>query len=113
LMDTIDSTLMAKVYGWAFVHPLRKIWYNLTITATSVAIALLVGGIEAFGLLANTFGLRNGIWTVVSNLNNSMVNFGFVTVGIFLSAWLLSAILYKASRMDNPPANADAASVDS
>ena len=112
LMDTTDSTVMAKVYGWAFVHPLRKIWYNLTITATSVAIALFIGSIEAFGLLANTFGLRKGIWTVVSSLNNSIVNFGFVTVGIFLSAWLLSALLYRTSGMDDAPATVNDPSVD-
>lgn len=60
LVDTADSILMVGAYGWAFVRPLRKPWCSLTITAASVVMALLIGGIEAPGLLVDQFGLRGG-----------------------------------------------------
>ena len=57
LVDTADSALMVGAYGWAFVNPIRKLWYNLTITAVSVVIALFIGGIEAMALISEKFGL--------------------------------------------------------
>jgi nickel/cobalt transporter (NiCoT) family protein len=95
LVDTTDSVLMVGAYGWAFVQPLRKLWYNLTITAVSVVVALLIGGIEALGLLVDQFGLEGGVWSVVSGLNDDLTNFGFVVIGIFVVAWGLSAIVYR------------------
>jgi high-affinity nickel-transport protein len=95
LVDTADSMLMVGAYGWALVQPLRKLWYNLTITAASVAVALLIGGIEAAGLLADRFGLVGGIWSVVSSLNADLADFGFVVVGIFVCAWGASAAVYR------------------
>jgi high-affinity nickel-transport protein len=95
LVDTIDSILMVGAYGWAFVQPLRKLWYNLTITAASVVVALLIGGIEALGLLADQFGFRGGVWAVVSGLNDGLANFGFAVIGIFVAAWGVSAIVYR------------------
>lgn len=95
LVDTTDSVLMVGAYGWTFVQPLRKLWYNLTITAASVAVALLIGGIEALGLLADKLALRGGFWSAVSGLNEDVGNFGFAVVGIFLLAWGLSALIYR------------------
>jgi high-affinity nickel-transport protein len=95
LVDTTDSVLMVGAYGWAFVQPLRKLWYNLTITAVSVLVALLIGGIEALGLLAGQFGLAGGVWSIVSALNDDLTNFGFAVIGIFVVAWGLSAIVYR------------------
>jgi high-affinity nickel-transport protein len=95
LVDTADSMLMVRAYGWAYVQPLRKIWYNLTITAASVAVALLIGGIEAAGLLADRFGLHGGVWSVVAGLNADLADFGFVVVGIFAAAWGVSAMVYR------------------
>jgi high-affinity nickel-transport protein len=95
LVDTTDSVLMVGAYGWAFVQPLRKLWYNLTITAVSVLVALLIGGIEALGLIADQLGLQGGVWSIVSALNDDLTNFGFAVVGIFLLAWGLSAIVYR------------------
>ena len=60
LVDTVDSVLMVGAYGWAFVRPLRKLWYNLTITAASVLVAVLIGGIEALGLVVDRFGWEGG-----------------------------------------------------
>ena len=62
LVDTTDSVLMVGAYGWAFLNPIRKIWYNLTITAISVVVALLIGGIEALGLIAGKLGLEGAFW---------------------------------------------------
>jgi high-affinity nickel-transport protein len=95
LVDTTDSILMVGAYGWAFVRPLRKLWYNLTITAASVVVALLIGGVEALGLVADQFGLEGGVWSVVSGLNADLADFGFAVVGIFVAAWAVSAAIYR------------------
>jgi len=100
LVDTADSTLMVGAYGWAFVHPIRKLWYNLTITAASVAVAVLIGGIEALGLIADKLGLEGGAWDIVARLNDSLASFGFVVVGIFILAWLVSMAIYKFNNYD-------------
>ena len=95
LVDSADSVLMVGAYGWAFVHPIRKLWYNLTITAASVAVALLIGGVEALGLIADRFGLEGGFWSVIAGLNGDLGEFGFVVIGIFVVAWGLSALIYR------------------
>jgi high-affinity nickel-transport protein len=108
LVDTTDSVLMVGAYGWAFVQPLRKLWYNLTITAASVLVALLIGGIEALGLLVDQLGLQGGGWSVVSALNDDLTNVGFAVIGIFILAWGFSAILYRwkgYDRLTLVPAN--------
>ncbi|MBN9562133.1 MAG: HoxN/HupN/NixA family nickel/cobalt transporter [Alphaproteobacteria bacterium] len=95
LVDTADSVLMVGAYGWAAVNPIRKLWYNLTITAASVVVALLIGGIEALGLIAEKLGLAGGIWDVVSGLNDDLADFGFVVIGIFALCWAASALIYR------------------
>ncbi|MEZ2219534.1 HoxN/HupN/NixA family nickel/cobalt transporter [Rhizobium sp. RCC_161_2] len=100
LMDTIDSTLMTGAYGWAFVKPVRKLWYNLTITAASVVVAIFIGGIEAIGLISDKLGLEGGVWSFIGDLNDNLANFGFAIVGIFLLSWLVSTVLYKAGGYD-------------
>ncbi|MGO4569629.1 HoxN/HupN/NixA family nickel/cobalt transporter [Rhizobium sp. 2YAF20] len=67
LMDTTDSVLMTGAYGWAFVNPIRKLWYNLTITAASVAVAVFIGGLEALGLIADKLGHRLAVEWIGSN----------------------------------------------
>ncbi|NTF42040.1 HoxN/HupN/NixA family nickel/cobalt transporter [Rhizobium rhizogenes] len=101
LMDTLDSTLMTGAYGWAFVKPIRKLWYNLTITAASVVVAIFIGGIEALGLISDKLGLEGGFWRFIGELNDNLANFGFAVVGIFLLSWLISTVLYKARGYDN------------
>ena len=100
LMDTTDSVLMTRAYGWAFVNPIRKLWYNLTITAASVIVALFIGGIEALGLIADELGLEGGFWSAIERLNDSLTNFGFVVVGIFIASWLVSSLVYRAKGYD-------------
>jgi high-affinity nickel-transport protein len=95
LVDTADSTLMVGAYGWAALDPLRKLWYNLTITAASVLVAVLIGGLELLGLIGDQLGLAGGVWAVVADLNDDMANFGFVVVALFALSWLVSAAIYR------------------
>ncbi|MET3911216.1 high-affinity nickel-transport protein [Bradyrhizobium sp. S3.3.6] len=95
LVDTADSALMVSAYRWAFVDPMRKLWYNLTITGASVAVALFIGGIEALGLIADRLGLNGGVWALVDALNDSLANVGFAVIALFALAWLVSSVLYR------------------
>ncbi|MGC1413287.1 MAG: HoxN/HupN/NixA family nickel/cobalt transporter [Acetobacteraceae bacterium] len=105
LVDTTDSVLMVGAYGWAFVNPLRKLWYNLTITAISVLIALLIGGVEALGLIGSQLALNGGFWDAVGTLNDSIGNLGFAVVGIFVLCWIVSTIIYRLKRYELEPAS--------
>jgi len=104
LMDTADSALMVGAYGWALKNPLRKLWYNLTITAASVAVALFIGGLGALALLVETFRLEGAPWTLVGQLHDDMGNFGFIVVGIFAASWVLSATIFYLKGYDKQPA---------
>lgn len=95
LVDTADSALMVSAYRWAFVDPMRKLWYNLTITGASVAVALFIGGIEALGLIADRLELSGGLWALVDSLNDSFANVGFAVIALFVIAWLVSGVLYR------------------
>jgi nickel/cobalt transporter (NiCoT) family protein len=105
LMDTADSVLMTRAYGWAFINPMRKLWYNLTITAASVVVAVFIGGIEALGLIAGKLGLVGGIWAVITAMNDNLTNFGFAVVGIFIASWIVSALVYRSRGYDRLPAS--------
>jgi high-affinity nickel-transport protein len=95
LIDTSDSVLMVGAYGWAFVEPLRKLWYNLAITGASVAVALLIGGVEALGLVADKLELGGTFWSAVASLNDDMSSLGFAVIAIFALAWGGSAMLFR------------------
>jgi high-affinity nickel-transport protein len=100
LVDTIDSILMLGAYGWAFARPLRKLYYNITITAVSVLVALIVGAIETLGLLQGELNLSGPFWTPIASLNNHFGAVGFVIIGIFAASWIVSVAVYKAKRYD-------------
>ncbi len=100
LMDTTDSVVMTGAYGWAFVNPMRKLWYNLTITAASVVVAIFIGGVEALGLIGDKLGLVGRFWDGVGALNDNLTNFGFAVVGIFVLSWAVSAAIYRVKRYD-------------
>jgi nickel/cobalt transporter (NiCoT) family protein len=100
LVDTTDGILMVGAYGWAFVKPIRKLYYNMTITFVSVVVALVVGGIEAIGLLKDKMDLNGGIWDAVGNLNDNFGSLGFVIVGVFILSWIASAVLYRVKGFD-------------
>ncbi|HBK07922.1 MAG TPA: HoxN/HupN/NixA family nickel/cobalt transporter [Acetobacteraceae bacterium] len=103
LMDTTDSVVMTRAYGWAFVNPIRKLWYNLTITAASIVVAIFIGGVEALGLIGGKLGLEGRFWDVVGRLNDSLTSFGFVVVCIFVGSWLISGLIYRAKGYDRLP----------
>ncbi len=96
LIDTTDGIMMLGAYDWAFVKPIRKLYYNMTITLVSVVVALLIGGIEAFGLIADKLALKGGLWDLVGMLNDNFNYLGFAIIGVFVAAWALSYALYKA-----------------
>lgn len=100
LIDTTDNILMLGAYGWAFVKPVRKLYYNITITSVSVVVALVVGGIEALGLLAGQFHLQGGFWSIVANLNHNFGLLGYGIVVLFLVSWVFSIAIYKWRRFD-------------
>jgi nickel/cobalt transporter (NiCoT) family protein len=95
LIDTADSLLMVGAYGWAYLKPIRKLYYNLTVTLVSVLIALLVGGVEALGLVADRLELKGGVWNVVAMLSEHFGTLGYAIVALFAVCWLVSALIYK------------------
>jgi len=86
---------MIGAYGWAFVKPIRKLYYNLTITFVSVVVALLVGGVEAIGLLKDQLNLTGGVWDFIGSLNDNFGTLGFVIIGVFIFSWIGSMIVYR------------------
>ena len=95
LIDTTDGILMLGAYNWAFVRPMRKLYYNLTITLVSVIIAVVVGGIEALGLIGDQLGLSGWFWDGIGALNDNFNGIGFVIIGIFIAAWIISMLIYR------------------
>ncbi len=100
LVDTTDSVLMLRAYGWAFVRPIRKLYYNMTITFVSVLVALIVGGIEALGLLAGTLSLDGAFWRMIGALNDNFGSLGYLIIAVFALGWLVSAVVYRLKRYD-------------
>jgi high-affinity nickel-transport protein len=100
LVDTVDGVLMVGAYGWAFVKPIRKLYYNITITLASVIVALLIGGVEALGLIASKLGLDGVFWKFITTLNESFGALGYVIIGVFVSCWLISVVVYRIKRFD-------------
>ena len=100
LIDATDNILMLGAYGWAYVKPLRKLYYNITITSVSVVVALAVGGIEALGLLAGQFHPNGVFWDLVRTLNGNFGMLGYGIVGLFVLSWVVSIAIYKWRRFD-------------
>jgi nickel/cobalt transporter (NiCoT) family protein len=100
LVDTTDGIVMVGAYGWAFAKPVRKLYYNLTITFVSVLVALLIGGIETIGLLKDQLKLTGGLWDLVGSLNDNFGTLGFVIIGIFIFCWIGSVVIYRIKGFD-------------
>ena len=92
LFDTIDGCFMNFAYDWAFAKPIRKIYYNLTITGLSVFIALFIGTIEILGLVAQELNLSGGFWGFMQNFNINRA--GFIIVGVFVATWIVALAIW-------------------
>ncbi len=108
LIDTTDGLMMVGAYGWAFIKPIRKLYYNLTITIVSALVALLVGGIETLGLLQSEFNLNGGFWNGIGAMNNHFGTVGYTIIGTFAVSWLVSLLVYRVSRLDELQVNTQA-----
>jgi nickel/cobalt transporter (NiCoT) family protein len=100
LVDTTDGVMMLGAYEWAFIKPMRKLYYNMTITLVSVFAAVLIGGVEALGLIGDKFDLKGDFWAAISALNDNFNGLGFAIIGVFVVAWALSYAIYRAKRLD-------------
>jgi high-affinity nickel-transport protein len=100
LLDTADSILMLGAYGWAFVKPVRKLYYSMTITVVSVVVAVLVGSIEALGLIGDRFALAGGFWDAVAALNANFGMLGYLIIAIFAASWLVAVAIYRLRGYD-------------
>jgi high-affinity nickel-transport protein len=98
LFDTIDGVFMRRAYGWAFDRPVRKIYYNLTVTGLSVVVALAIGGIVLAGLVAERVGVRSGPVAFVARLDLDLV--GYAIVALFVVAWVVSTLAWKVFRIE-------------
>jgi high-affinity nickel-transport protein len=98
LFDTIDGAFMNFAYGWAFSQPVRKVFYNITITGLSVAVALVVGTIELMSVLAEKLSLTGGIWDFASNLDLNVV--GYVIVGLFVVTWAIAMAVWRFAHIE-------------
>jgi high-affinity nickel-transport protein len=100
LVDTTDGVLMLGAYGWAYRNPLRKLFYNLTITSVSVLVALVVGGIETLGLIGSQLQLHGAFWNAISDLNDNFGALGYGIVALFVVSWGVSLLVYRLKRYD-------------
>jgi high-affinity nickel-transport protein len=98
LLDTIDGSFMNFAYGWAFSKPIRKIYYNITITALSVAVALLIGGIELISILTEKLGITTGILATIGSVDLNGV--GYWIVGLFVATWALALAVWRFGRIE-------------
>ena len=103
LIDTTDGVLMLGAYNWTFVNPIRKLYYNLTITFVSVLVAFLVGGIEALGLMRSKLSLSGWFWNGIGALNENFNNLGFIIISVFIAAWIGSIVIYRYKGLDDLP----------
>lgn len=106
LVDSLDNFVMIGAYGWAFSKPVRKLYYNITITAASVVVALFIGGVEALGLIADKLELTGGIWTPINAISDNFGEIGYWIIGMFVLCWLVSALNYYLRGYDHLGANA-------
>ncbi|MGX7679762.1 HoxN/HupN/NixA family nickel/cobalt transporter [Jatrophihabitans sp. DSM 45814] len=99
LLDTIDGTFMNFAYGWAFSQPVRKVYYNITITSLSVLVAVVIGGVELLSLLASKLNLSGGFWSLIAKVGNFEFS-GYLVVGLFVMTWGVSVAVWKLGRIE-------------
>jgi high-affinity nickel-transport protein len=98
LMDTTDGAFMAKAYSWAFSNPIRKLFYNMTMTGLSVFVALFVGLVELTQILIHVLGLEGGVWAAIADLD--LGSLGFVIVASFVVAWIVAFAIFRLRRVE-------------
>jgi high-affinity nickel-transport protein len=98
LLDTIDGAFMNFAYGWAFSKPVRKVFYNITITGLSVAVALIIGTVELLAVFADKLALTGQPWEFVSSLDLNYV--GYAIVGLFIVTWVLALAVWRLGRIE-------------
>jgi nickel/cobalt transporter (NiCoT) family protein len=98
LLDTLDGCFMNFAYGWAFSRPVRKVYYNITVTGLSVAVALIIGSIELISILTEKTGITSGPLAAIANLNLDLV--GYTIVALFVITWVLAVIIWKYGRIE-------------
>jgi nickel/cobalt transporter (NiCoT) family protein len=98
LMDTLDGIFMNGAYGWAFFNPVRKVYYNLSITGLSIAICFIIGTIEVLGLLPMELHMQGSFWNFMENFNINTA--GFVIVGMFVLTWAVALLIWKVGKVE-------------
>jgi high-affinity nickel-transport protein len=98
LLDTIDGSFMNFAYDWAFSKPVRKVYYNLTITGLSVAVALIIGTVELLGLAATKLSLRGGFWEWIAQININTL--GYVIVAMFVLTWAIALLIWRFAHIE-------------
>jgi nickel/cobalt transporter (NiCoT) family protein len=98
LLDTIDGSFMNLAYGWAFSNPVRRLYYNATVTGLSVVVALGIGGVELASVLADRFGLRGAVWDFASGVDLNLV--GYAVVALFVVTWAGSVLVWRIARIE-------------
>jgi high-affinity nickel-transport protein len=100
LIDTTDGIMMLGAYGWAYLKPIRKLYYNMTITMISVLVALVIGGIEALNIIGDQLNLKGPFWDFVGKFGDNFDKIGLMIVALFFLSWLISTLIYKINRYD-------------
>ena len=98
LLDTIDGCFMNFAYNWAFSKPVRKIYYNITITGLSVAVALIIGSIELISILTDKAGIESGPLAAIANVSLDFV--GYAILALFVLTWVIAATIWKYGRIE-------------
>ena len=101
LADTTDGVMMLGAYGWAFVKPIRKLYYNMNITLVSVLVALVVGTFETLSIVATQLKLSGPFWDTVGNINENFGLVGVIIIGVFVLSWLSSTIFYRLKKYEH------------
>jgi high-affinity nickel-transport protein len=98
LMDTLDGAFMSQAYGWAFSNPVRKVYYNITVTSLSVIVALAIGTVELLQVMSSRLALSGGFWTWLNGLDFGTL--GYVIVALFVLMWATSVAVWKLTNIE-------------
>ncbi|OIR06100.1 high-affinity nickel transport protein [mine drainage metagenome] len=100
LVDTLDGHLMLGAYGWAYMKPIRKIYYNMTMTLVSAIVAIVIGSVEALGLIADKLNMQGAAWEAIGAMNHNFGTIGYFIIGIFILCWAASVFIYRVKHFD-------------